>query len=251
MNAPVLRRHHAAATGTLNLFALFHLNLAFSSIEEEQRMEVIQRCYWPLLKLAEEHGPIGLEATGFTLEEIAKRDPKWIARAHMLIAQDKIELIGSGYAQIIGPLVRARVTQENLRIGHEVYQRLLGITPWLGLANEQAYSGGLVGLYLDAGYRAILMDWDNPGANHPAWHSETRYLPQRAVGADGRSIELLWTNTVAFQKLQRFAHGDIDLGDYLSYLRRCVGPRARALCAYASDAEIFDFRPAATRPKTG
>jgi hypothetical protein len=243
MNAPLLRREQAAAAGTLSLFALFHLNLAFSSIEEEQRGEVIEHCYWPLLRLAEKHGPIGLEATGFTLEEIAKRDPEWILRARDLILSGRIELIGSGYAQIIGPLVPAQVTEKNLQLGHDIYRRLLGITPSLALINEQAYSGGLVGLYLDAGYRAILMDWDNPGSHHPSWHGETRYLPQRAAGADGRSIELLWTNTVAFQKLQRFAHGDIELEDYLSYLRRCAGPRARALCAYASDAEIFDFRP--------
>src|SRR6185312_7952750 len=243
MNAPLLRREQATAAGTLSLFALFHLNLAFSSIEEEQRGEVIEHCYWPLLRLAEKHGPIGLEATGFTLEEIAKRDPEWILRARELIQSGRIELIGSGYAQIIGPLVPAQVTEKNLQLGHDIYHRLLGITPSLALINEQAYSGGLVGLYLDAGYRAILMDWDNPGSHHPSWHGETRYLPQRAAGADGRSIELLWTNTVAFQKLQRFAHGDIELEDYLSYLRRCAGPRARALCAYAGDAEIFDFRP--------
>ncbi len=243
MNAHVLRREQVVAAETLSLFALFHLNLAFSSIEEEQRGEVIQRCYWPLLDLAQTHGPIGLEATGFTLEEIAKRDPSWISRARELISAGRIELIGSGYAQIIGPLVPARVTEINLRLGNAIYRQLLGVVPSLALINEQAYSGGLVGLYLDAGYRGILMDWDNPGSHHPAWHGETRYLPQRALASDGRSIELLWTNTVAFQKLQRFAHGDIEFKDYLSYLRRCAGPRARALCAYASDAEIFDFRP--------
>jgi len=243
MNAPLLQREHAAGAATLSLFALFHLNLAFSSIEEEQRSDVINRCYWPLLRLAERHGPIGLEATGFTLEEIAKRDPEWILKARELIALGRIELIGSGYAQIIGPLVPAKVTEKNLYLGHTIYRRHLGVAPSLALINEQAYSGGLVGLYLDAGYRAVLMDWDNPGSHHPSWHGETRYLPQRAIGSDGRSIELLWTNTVAFQKLQRFAHGDIDLTEYLSYLRRCAGPRARVLCIYASDAEIFDFRP--------
>jgi hypothetical protein len=243
MNAPLRKLEPAAATRTLSLFALFHLNLAFSSIEEEQRDDVIERCYWPLLRLAERHGPIGLEATGFTLEEISKRSPEWIARARELMVSGRVELIGSGYAQIIGPLVPARVTEKNLQIGNAVYRDLFGLSPSLALINEQAYSAGLVGLYLDAGYSAILMDWDNPGSHHPAWHGETRYLPQRAVGADGRSIGLLWTNTVAFQKLQRFAHGDIELEDYLSYLGRCTGPRARALCVYASDAEIFDFRP--------
>lgn len=243
MNAPLLVREVEQATATLRLFALFHLNLAFSSIEEERRGEVIARCYWPLLELAEAHGPIGLEATGFTLEEIAARDPAWIAKARMLIAARKIELIGSGYTQIIAPLVPARVTIANLAIGHECYERLLGIRPTLALVNEQAYSGGLVGLYLDAGYRALLMDWDNPSAHHPEWPTESRYRAERALGSDGRTIALLWTNTVAFQKLQRFAHGDIELELYLDYLHRQRGQEPRALCCYASDAEIFDFRP--------
>ena len=119
----------------------------------------------------------------------------------------------------------------------------LGTRPTLALVNEQAYSAGLVGLYLDAGYRAILMDWDNPSAHHPEWPAETRYRPQRAKGADGREIALLWTNTVAFQKLQRLAHGDIPPSDYECYVASHRGAQPRALCLYASDAEIFDFRP--------
>ena len=73
-------RDFEATSGTLRLFALFHLNLAFSSIEEEQRGDVIARCYWPLAASCAKHGPIGIEATGFTLEEIAARDPAWIAK---------------------------------------------------------------------------------------------------------------------------------------------------------------------------
>lgn len=243
MNAPLAHRGLASQSGTLHLFAVFHLNLAFSSIEEERRREVIERCYWPLLDLAQAHGPIGLEATGYTLEEIARLDPEWIGRARALIAGGKIEFIGSGYAQMIGPLVPARVSEANLRIGHAVYQSLLGIRPDLALVNEQTYSAGLVGLYLDAGYKAILMDWDNSAAHHPEWPEETRYLPQRAVGADGRDIGLLWTNTVAFQKLQRLVHGDLPLEAYCRYILERRGPSQRTLCFYSNDAEIFDFRP--------
>ena len=68
-------------------------------------------------------------------------------------------------------------------------------------------------------------------------------LPQRALGADGRDIALLWTNTVAFQKLQRFAHGDIALRRLSRLSCAAARRRPRALCLYASDAEIFDFRP--------
>jgi len=242
MNALLPSQAFDTKAGTLQLFAFFHLNLAFSSIEEEERGHVIERCYTPLLRLADKFGPIGIEASGFTLEEIAARAPQWIDELKRLIAVGKVEFIGCGYSQMIGPLVPWKVTAANLRIGNAVYQKLLGLTPAFALVNEQAYSGGLVGLYLDAGYRALIMDWDNPASTHD-WPGETGYRNQRALGSDGRSIGLLWSNTVAFQKLQRFAHSDISLGEYLTYLRSQRGPAERSLCLYASDAEIFDFRP--------
>ncbi|GEM_PF-5296786 len=60
MNAPFRQPDTAARTATLHLFAFFHLNLAFSSIEEGQRAEVIKRCYRPVLDLAAAHGALDL-----------------------------------------------------------------------------------------------------------------------------------------------------------------------------------------------
>jgi len=239
MNAPFREAETKAA---LRLFAFFHLNLAFSSIEEERRGEVIARCYWPLLKLADNH-VIGMEISGYTLEEIAMRDPRWIARARELISFGRIELIGSGYSQMIGPLVPARVTRENLALGIEAYEKFLGVRPHLALVGEQAYSAGLVGLYRDAGYDALIMDYDNPAAHHPEWPADSAFRPQAALGADGRTIGLIWSNTAAFQQLQRLAHGDIPLETYHRFVADRRGGTVRALCLYASDAEIFDFRP--------
>ncbi len=227
----------------LSVFAFFHLNLAFSSIEEARRDAVIASCYWPLLRLAQRVGPLGLEVSGHTLEEIAARDPAWIDAARDAIAGGRIELIGCGYSQMIGPLVPARVTAENLRLGMETYERLLGTRPRIALVNEQAYAGGLVGLYRDAGFEALIMDFDNPSAAHPEWSAQTAYQPQYAVGPDGREIALLWSNTIAFQQLQRLAHGDTELETYLRFVRGRRSEQARSLCLYASDAEIFDFRP--------
>ena len=226
----------------LNVFALFHLNLAFSSIEEEQRCEVVAKCYGPLLDLAERHGPIAIEATGYTLKAIARCDPGWLPRLAALMNAGRVEFIGSGYSQMIGPLVPAGMVAANLRLGNASYEKLLGLRPHVALVNEQAWSGGLVALYLDAGYTALLMDWDNVANFHPDWDAEYRYAPQVAQGADGRDIAIVWTNTVAFQKLQRVAHDDIVLTDYLDFV---AGQRkdGRLLCLYSSDAEIFGFRP--------
>jgi hypothetical protein len=227
----------------LNLFALFHLNLAFSSIEEEQRAQVVRDCYGPFLDLAERHGPIGIEATAYTLRAIRACDPSWLERLKGLIRAGKAELIGSGYAQIIGPLVPADMVAANLRLGNAAYGELLGVQPRIALVNEQAYSAGLVGHYLDAGYEALLVDWDNVANFHADWEPDFRYAPQQALGSDGRAMPILWTSTVAFQKLQRLAHGDIVLPDYLDFVRAQRGSGARIFCLYASDAEIFGFRP--------
>jgi len=250
MNAPLLQRDLQTHAGWLRVFAVFHLNLAFSSIEEERRDEVIARCYWPLLNLAEKHRHIGIEISAYTLEEVASRDPRWIETFRGMIADNKVELIGSGYSQMIGPLVPGRVTAENLRIARKIYRDLLGAEPSVALVNEQAFSAGLVEHYIDAGYRALLMDWDNPSANHPEWDAERQYLPQYAQGLGGRQIAVLWTNTAAFQQLQRYVYDDIPLETYLRFVRGRRAFSTRALCLYASDAEIFDFRPGRFRTET-
>jgi hypothetical protein len=216
----------------------------YSCIEEESRAEVIRCCYQPLLDLADECGvPLGIEASGLTLEIIDSIDPTWLARLRGLIQQGKVEFVGSGYAQIIGPLVPADVNTANLRVGDRVYEHLLGVRPQIALINEQAYSSGLVAHYLRAGYRAIIMEWQNPAHAHGEWPSEWRYLPQWACDQQGNAIPLIWNDSIAFQQFQRFAHSEIDLDDYLEFLEGQVGITPRALSLYGNDAEIFDFRP--------
>ena len=65
----------------------------------------------------------------------------------------------------------------------------------------------------------------------PNGRRDAPILPQRALGSDGRSIALLWTNTVAFQQLQRLAHGDIALETYLDFVRGQRGDDAARACA--------------------
>lgn len=228
----------------LHLFSFFHLNLAFSSIEEEARLEVIRRCYWPLLRLIREQRlPVGIEASGYTLEELRRLDPEWMTELRALCREGLTEFIGSGYAQMIGPLVPAAVNRANQRIGLRVYEELLGFRPELVLVNEQAYSAGLVSIYREAGYRALIMEWDNPGSARPGWHPHWRYLPQYALGADGLALPVIWNKSIPFQKFQRYAHGEMELPEYLEFLGGRVGSEERTFSLYGNDAEIFDFRP--------
>jgi hypothetical protein len=229
---------------SLSLYTIFHLNLAFSSIEEEARPEVIRRCYWPLLRLIRDQRlPLGIEASGYTLEEISRLAPEWVAELRDLCREGLAEFIGSGYAQLIGPLVPAAVNRANQRIGLRVYEALLGFRPELALVNEQAYSAGLVPIYREAGYRALIMEWDNPGSARPGWHPHWRYLPQYACGADGSELPVIWNKSIPFQKFQRYVHGEMELPEYLEFLGSRVGNEERTFSLYGNDAEIFDFRP--------
>jgi len=229
---------------SFQLFSFFHLNLAYSAIEEEQRATVIKNCYWPLLNLAEKHNlPFSIELSAYTLEQIAAIDTSWIDKFKWLINYGRCELIGCGYAQVIGPLAPAGLNAANLRIGMEVYESILGIRPTVALVNEQAYSAGLVELYLDAGYEAIIMEWNNPSSGHPEWNPEWRYLPQKALGPQGEKIPLIWNKSIAFQKFQRYVHGEIELEEYLLYIYSHASDTPRAFPVYGNDVEVFDYRP--------
>jgi len=116
----------------------------YSSIDIEERPKIIEKCYRPLLKLAEANEiPIGIELSGYTLEKIKESDFEWIKKFKKLLKAEKIELVGSGYAQIIGPLVPVKVNDWNQKLGLEIYENILGIRPQIVLVNEMAYSGEL------------------------------------------------------------------------------------------------------------
>ena len=226
------------------LYSVYHLNLMYSSIETGQRAEVIAKCYYPLLDLVRSGIPLGIEVTGLTLEIIRSIEPSWVKEFADLLLDGCCELVGAGYAQIIGPLSPAGVNSKNLEMGNMVYKKLLNTKPRIALVNEQAYSAGMVVHYLDAGYEAILTEWDNPYRYHPEWDRSMRYFPQRALGADGRDIPIIWNHSISFQKFQRQAHGETESTEYLSYIQKqlAVG-NGGAFSVYGNDAEIFDFRP--------
>lgn len=228
----------------MQLITFFHLNLAFSSIPEEQRGNVIARCYWPLLNIVERHKvPFGIEASAYTLQVIQDIDPSWVTKLRQLCDSGLCEFVGAGYAQVIGPLAPASVNHHNLRLGQKSYEAILGKTPRVALVNEQAYAAGLVPHYLNAGYEAIIMEWDNAYRAHPDWDRRWRRYPQYALGPDGSKIPVLWNKSIAFQKFQRYAHGEMSIDEYMGYLDAQSGDISGVFPLYGNDAECFDFRP--------
>lgn len=225
-------------------FLIFHLNLAFSSIPEEKRQTVIHRCYYPLLELVEKLDiPIGIELSSWTLQQILALEPQWIVQFKTLLDAGRCELIGSGHTQLIGPLAPWQVNEWNQRLGLAGYRHILNTRPTLALVNEMAFSSGLVPLYQNAGYSGIIMDRDNIRLAMGLEQAGYDAVPTHALGPAGEKLPILWSDSILFQKLQRFAHNEIGIDDYLAYYRKRSASSIRPLAVYCNDAEIFDFRP--------
>jgi len=225
-------------------YIVFHLNLAFSSIEENARADVIKNCYHSLLNLIDQTGiPIGIELTGWTLKQIERIDNTWIERFKILLSTGKCELIGSGYCQIIGPLVPYKVNEWNQKLGIETYKEILGCRPNIILVNEMAFSSSLVDLYSSFGYTGLIMDRDNVRLALGLENLPMNLVPTHAKGPSGAVLPVLWSDSILFQKVQHFAHGDIAINDYIDCLNNRINNGETLFPIYTNDAEVFDYRP--------
>jgi len=228
----------------LKIHFIFHLNLCFSSIEEKEREKVINECYWPLIKIIEKLKiPIGIEASAYTIEEINKIDTKLIKKLKNLIFQGLCDFIGSGYSQLIGPLVPAKINNYNLKIGNQIYHKFLNIKPKTALINEQAFSRGILENYISNGYENVIMDWDNCFKVGNNFKDEYFYFSQKIYTENKKKINLIWSSSIFFQKFQRYIHGEISLNEYLNFIiSKKQNFRDYSLCLYASDLEVINFR---------
>lgn len=233
-------------------YFFFHLNLAFSSIDEGDWPIVIDKCYWPLLNIISDlQLPLGIEMSGWTLSSIQKVCPTWVSELRKYIAEGKCELIGSGYCQMISPLVPYEVNIQNQKIGLECYKTILNVTPKIALVNEMAFSDAVIDLLAEVGYSAFIMDSNNVGL---ALGGENN-LPTFGQGTGAATLPILWAESIMFQKLQQVSHGNISMDDYLTFIAERISRGCTLLPIYSNDAEIFDFRPgrfsaeAATKPE--
>jgi hypothetical protein len=236
----------------LSLFTVFHANLAFSSIPPDDVGRVLDRCVWPLVDAAGRPGVrLGLELPADSLELLARVDPLLLAAMQERIAAGRLEIVGSGLVQSILPLVPADVGARNLRRGQEVYRARLGAAPRIGYLHEQTYAAGLVPLYRDAGFEALIAEWENPASAH-GWPESLRYRAAWVEGTGGTRLPCLWNSSVLFQRVQRYAYGEIELDELLALLGAHHDPgAARTLCVYGNDCEVFDYRPGAASLRYG
>ena len=179
---------------------------------------------------------LGIELSGLTLSRINELSPEWIIKFKNLLSEKKCELVASGYSQIIGPLVPYEVNLKNHQIGLDLYKEILDEVPETVLVNEMSYQ--------EIGYKNMIMDGDNLSLSVNI--DKYDFFSKRyCVGNDKKNrIKLLPTDSIIFQKFQRYAHSQLSTNEYADYIKELLKDNNRlALPIYCNDAEIFNFRP--------
>ena len=202
----------------MQLFSIFHINTRFSSIEKEDLKKVVQYCYEPLIELASDRkNKITIEASALSLLDINKLSKNLINKLKFLIHEERCNFVGSGYAQIIGPLNPFKVNYYNINFGNKIYHKLLNFTPNIAYINEQAYSKSLIPAYLKNNYKTIISEWNNSTASSIVKFKKFEFLPVVTSDDYANKINIIWNNSVAFQKFQKYIHDEIDYKEYLNY----------------------------------
>jgi len=224
-----------------NSFLFFHFNLFFSSIDEDQRKLIIKKCYYPIIYIAKKSNiPINIEASARTLLEIKKIDKKFIKILKELIIAKKIYFVGSGYNQIISPLVPFEITSKNLEFGNYYYKKILGIRPETALINEMAFSETISEIYFDSGYKNIIIDFENLVLSP---EDRKNKIPNTFFSNSKKNkINIIYASSYLFQQFQCCIYGDISINKYVHILNKYKNKIDISLPIYSGDAEIFNFR---------
>ena len=223
------------------VYLFFHLNLFFSSLPNSKRKEVINKCYWPLLNLINESDfNIGIEITGWTLNEIKNIDNKWIIFFKKLLKEKKTYLIGSSYTQAIFPLIPHDINNFNIKYGKRIYKKILNQIPKIAYVNEQCFSKSVVDLYKNQNYQTLIMDWDCI-KNIQNIKPEYQFYPQILKG-NKSIINVIWNSSNNFQNFQKTVHSRLSNTEYFEIFKKANSYKEGIVSIYGSDAEIFDFR---------
>ena len=220
----------------------FILIYRFHQLKKDQK-KIIFDCYYPILKLAEKKSiPIAIELSAWTLQKIKEFDRNFIFYLKKLINEKKIEIIGSGYCQIIGPLIPYKVNLWNQEIGIKLYKDILGVKPSYVLVNEMTMSDSMIQLYQKFNYKGIFLELENIEFAIKKKINPKKYDRYCAISQKNFSLPIFWTETILFQKLQRHIHDEINESEYLNFVNK-ISNNKSPLAIYSNDAEVFNFRP--------
>ena len=75
-----------------------------------------------------------------------------------------------------------------------------------------AFSSSLIGHYIANKYNTIIVEWNNAAISNPKLNKNYKYFPQKIKNEFGDLINIIWSDSIAFQKFQRAVHGENGIG---------------------------------------
>ncbi|MBQ9958592.1 MAG: glycoside hydrolase family 57, partial [Clostridia bacterium] len=139
-----------------------HGNLQYSQLPIEKRAWVSQVSYDKIFDLPEKLGiKIAFEASGETLEIVAKETPEVMAKLIKGIKEGRIEPVASPQTHIMLGNIDAEIGYRSLVEGLNTWERLTGVRPTTGWNPECSWNSYIVDIYKRAGFKTLIADADS------------------------------------------------------------------------------------------
>ena len=149
----------------MNYVAIFHANLNYAFLEPHKYEQVIRASYEVILDTFAKHFPADVkyvfEASGFTIDEMARRTPDVLKKLRAAIDSGQCEFMGAPYSHPI----MANVPEEDGRwachFAMQAYERHLGFRPASAWNPECTWMQYVPRAFRDAGFRYLTLDFES------------------------------------------------------------------------------------------
>lgn len=139
-----------------------HANIQYSQLAPEKRRWVMKNCYEKLFDLIDAGDyRIAFEASGITIDEMAKQAPEVLAKLRKLVTENKVEPVCSPYIHFMLPNIPREVCLHSLKYSMDVWEKHTGKRPEIGWDPECGWAGYIPDVYKEAGLKALIMDADS------------------------------------------------------------------------------------------
>ena len=139
-----------------------HANIQYSQLKPEKRKWVMKNCYDKLFDIIDSGDyKIAFEASGITIEELAKQEPQVMNKLKRLIAEGKIEPVCSPYIHFMLSNIPKEVCVHSLKHSLDIWEKYAGKRPEIGWNPECGWAGYIPDVYKECGMKALVMDADS------------------------------------------------------------------------------------------
>ncbi len=148
--------------GTPKVIFMPHANIQYSQLKPEKRRWVMKESYEKLFDMILDNDfKIAFEASGYTIEDMAKQAPEVLDKLKTLIAENKIEAVSSPYIHFMLSNIPPELCLHSLKHALDTWEKYVGMRPSVGWNPECGWASYVPEVYKEAGFDSLIMDADS------------------------------------------------------------------------------------------